>query len=80
MNGVGAGAACRIDDAIDPQVTVGRRVASDRHRLVCHPHVTRGAIALGIDGDRRDAHLAARADDPDRDLAAVRDQNLAQNL
>ena len=35
----------------------------------------RGAVAVGIDRDRRNAHLAARPDDPDRDFAAVGDQD-----
>jgi hypothetical protein len=36
----------------------------------------RSAIALGIDRDRRQLHLAARADNPNGDLAAVGDENL----
>ena len=32
-------------------------------------------VGVAVDGDRADAHLAQRADDPDRDLAAVGDQN-----
>ena len=35
------------------------------------------AIDLGIDGDRGDALLAARADHARRDLAAIRDEDLA---
>jgi hypothetical protein len=32
-------------------------------------------IHVGIDRDRLDAHLATGADDANRDLATVRDQN-----
>ena len=38
-------------------------------------HVRRLRVGVGEDRDRFDAHLAAGADDPDRDLAAVGDQN-----
>src|SRR5439155_20871364 len=57
------------------QVAVARRARSDRVRLVGAADVQRGAIALGVHGDRRDVHLAARADDAHGDLAAVRDQD-----
>ena len=38
----------------------------------------RVAVEVGVHGDRRDAELAARAHDADRDLAAVRDQDFAE--
>jgi CDP-diacylglycerol--glycerol-3-phosphate 3-phosphatidyltransferase len=40
--------------------------------------VQRAAIGLRIDGDRADVELAKRSEDPDRDLAAVGDQNLRE--
>ena len=76
MDGIGAGAAGGIDQAIDPQVALRRRVAADVHRLVGKPDVARRAIAIGIDGDRADPHVAAGADDANRDLAAIRNKNL----
>jgi hypothetical protein len=80
MHGVGAGARRRVNETIDPEVAFGWRVGANRHRFVGHAHVPGGAIAFGVDGHGCDPHIAARTDDPDRDLAAVRDQNLAQNL
>jgi hypothetical protein len=38
-----------------------------------------GGVGLRVDGDGRDGHLAARADDPHRDLAAVGDENLLKH-
>ncbi|TML01929.1 MAG: CDP-diacylglycerol--glycerol-3-phosphate 3-phosphatidyltransferase [Actinobacteria bacterium] len=40
-----------------------------------------GGVTVGrrVDGDRADAQLAQRAEDADRDLAAVRDQHFAEN-
>jgi len=78
MHAVGAGRPCRIDDAIDPEVALSGRVGTDRHCRVRHSHVQRGTVALGVDGHRRNAHLAAGADDPYGDLAAVRYENPSQ--
>ena len=36
-------------------------------------------VGVGVDGHRRDAHLAAGLDHADRDLAAVGDQDLAEH-
>ena len=49
-------------------------------RLVRERHVLRLAVGLGVNRDRRDAHLARRADHPARDLAAIGDQDLAEHL
>src|SRR5262249_61638113 len=40
-----------------------------------------GGVGVGgrVDGDRLDAELPARAGDPQRDLAAVRDQDLLEH-
>ena len=72
---VGAGPARGVDDGVDAQVALRGRARADVDRLVGFAHVPRVAIAVGVDGDRRQAHLAARADDPDGDLAAVGDQD-----
>ena len=76
MHGVGARFRRGLDDPIDPKIAVARRAPADRVRLVGVPHVQRGPIALGVDGDRRNAHLAARTGNPDGDFAAVGDENL----
>jgi hypothetical protein len=76
---VGTRPARGVHDAIDAQVAVGGRIGPDRHCLVGHAHMPRRAIALGVDRDRGHAHVAARANDPHRDLAAVGDKDLQQN-
>ena len=52
------------------------QVARDLDGLVRHPGVERAAIDAGVDGHRGETHRAAGARDADRDLAAVRDQDL----
>jgi hypothetical protein len=76
VNGIGAGLPGHLDDPLDAEVTLARRIRTHQVRLVRHPHMKGSPIALGIDGDGRNPHVATGADDPDRDLAAVRDKNL----
>jgi hypothetical protein len=71
MHGVGAASLRRLDDAVDPQITLTRCTWSYRVGLVRVPDVERPSIALGIDGNGRDLHLAARPDYPHGNLAAV---------
>ena len=64
---------------LDLQVALGRRRRrrSDTPRPrseTCSAH----AVGLRIDGDRADPELAQRAEDADRDLAAVGDQDLVE--
>ena len=51
MDRVGARLAGGVDDRIDPQVALARRVRADRQRLIGHPHVQRATIAIGIHRD-----------------------------
>jgi hypothetical protein len=55
----------------------GRRADADR--LVGHAHMHRVGIRRGMDRDAFHAHLAGRADDAQRDLAAVGDQDLLEH-
>ena len=65
-----------FDDAVDAEVTVAGWIGTDRVGLIGHPDVERGPVALGIDGDALKPHVATGPDDTDRNLAAVRDQDL----
>ena len=75
VNAVGAAFPGDIHDRVDPQVALAWRVSADRIRLVGHADMPRHPIALRIHGHRRDAHVAAGPDDPDRDLPPIRDEN-----
>ena len=70
-----AGAARRGNQLVDVQVALGRPVGAQVDRLVGVAHVGRQPIARRVHGDARDAHVAARAHDPDGDLSPVGDQN-----
>ena len=75
MHRVSSGLARRIDEGVDVQVAVDGLVGPDVDGLVGGADVARPAIAVGIDGHGGNAHLAARASDPDGNLAAVGDED-----
>ena len=72
---LGAGRRGRREDRVDPQVALGGRSRADAHGLVGRPDVRRRPVGVGVDGDRADPEPAARAHDPQRDLAAVGHQD-----
>ena len=76
---VGAGDLGGADDRRDVQVAVGAPRRADADVLVGEAHVQRVLVGLGVDGHGLDAELAAGADDAQRDLAAVGDQDLLEH-
>ena len=79
MDRVGAGDLRGADDRRHAQVAVGAARRPDADVLVGEPDVQRVLVGLGVDRDRLDAELAAGADDAQRDLAAVGDQDLLEH-
>ena len=67
------------DDGRDVQVAEAGRVRADADGLVGSLDGQGGGVGLGVGDDRADAELAAGADDPQRDLAPVRDENLVEH-
>ena len=61
------------------EVALGKTRAADAIRLVGKLHVQRVRIGRGIDGDGFDAHIAARANNTDRDFAAVGDEHFVEH-
>ncbi len=75
MHRVGARPARDVEDRVDVEVAAGRLVRTEVEGLMRLAHVARGAVAVGIDGDGRQPQFAARANDPNGDLAAVGDED-----
>src|SRR5688500_7955145 len=46
MDTIGTGLCRRIDNRVDPQITLARRIGSDRPSLIRQTHVQRGAVAI----------------------------------
>ena len=79
MNRVGAGDLGGADDRRNVQVAVGAGRRADADVLVGEADVERVLVGLGVYRDGLDAELAAGADDPQGDLAAIRDQNFLEH-
>src|ERR1700739_2662446 len=67
------------DDPVDLQIAFRTRRTSNAHRLVGQLDVERVDIGLGIDRYRRNTQFFASSDDPQRDLAAVSDQDFIKH-
>jgi hypothetical protein len=75
-DGVGVCDLRRRDDVGHVEVGVGGRRRADADRFVGEPHVHRIGVRCRMDRDRLDPHFVAGAVDPERDLAAIGDQDL----
>ena len=72
VNGFGARLARRAQDGLAVQIRLG---TAEIHGVVGHPHVRRARVRLRVDGDGLEPEVAARPDDPDRDLPGGGDQD-----
>jgi hypothetical protein len=77
VDGIGAQALGHLDEAVAQQVGLRRGRRADAHGLVGREHEGRAGVRVGVHGHRGDAQVAAGADDAQRDLAAVGDEQLA---
>ncbi len=77
---VGAGDLGRRDDRRDVEVGLLRRGRPDADALVGELDVQRVGVDRRVDRDGADPELARSADHPQRDLAAVGDQDLLEQL
>ena len=75
MDRLRPGSGSGVEDRVDPEVALRRRRRPEADRLVGDPDVGRRRVRVAVDRDRLDAELVAGPDDPDRDLAAVRDED-----
>ena len=79
MDGVGAGDLGGGQDRHRVQVAVGGLGRADADALVGEPHVHRLGIGGRMHGDRGHVQLAAGAQDAQRHLAAIGDQDLVEH-
>jgi hypothetical protein len=76
VDGVGAAALGRLEQAVRHQVRLRGRVPAEREGLVGHADVQGVAVRIRVHRDGGDALVAGGADDPDGDLPAVGHQDL----
>ena len=79
MNRVGAGDLGRAQHGRHVQIAVGAARRSDADVFVREADVQGVFVGLRVDRDGLDAELAAGADDAQRDLPAVSDQDFLEH-
>jgi len=79
VDGVGVGDLRRGDDRADLEVRVDVLRRADADVLVGEADVQRVAVGGRVDRHRLDAELAAGPDDPQRDLAAIGDEDFPEH-
>ncbi len=79
MHGVGAGDLAGREQGGNVEVAVARRRRPDAHALVGETHMHGIGVGGGVHGDRRNAELLAGAQDAQRDLAAIGDQDFLEH-
>ena len=75
MNGVSPGPLRDVDESLDVEVAARGLVRPEVEGLVSFLNVSSGPVAILIDRDSRETHLAARAHDTDGNLAAIGDED-----
>ena len=79
MHGVGAGDLAGREQRRNVEVAVLRRRRADADALVGEAHMHGVGVGGRVHGDRRDAELLAGAQHPERDLAAVGDEDFVEH-
>ena len=79
VNSLGSGFPGSVEDALYRQVAFPGRGRADQDRLIGCLDMACTGVGVAVDRDRTDPHPAQRRRDPDRDLAAVGDQNRVEH-
>jgi hypothetical protein len=79
VNRLGAAALGHFDNRIAPQIAFARRGWADAKRFVREGDVARVRVRFRVDRGDRDSHAARGLRHPAGDLAAIRDQDLAEH-
>ncbi len=79
VDGLGAGAARRLEDPLAAQVALCRRCGPDRHRVVGEAYVERIAVCFGVHGNGGDTETAGGGHDAAGDLATVGNQDAVEH-
>jgi hypothetical protein len=79
VDGVGAGDLGGGDEVRDPEIRVAAGRRTDADVVVREADVQALPVGLGIDRDRLEPELSARANDPQGDLPAVGDEHFLEH-
>ena len=79
MDGLGAGLAGGLDDAVGQQVGLSAGGCANVHGLVGQLHMARFLVRIGVDRNGLDAHGAGSGDHTACNLAAISNQDFAEH-
>ena len=79
VNRFGARELRGLDDSLAAKVALARGRRPDQNCFVRFAHVRRANVCLAVDGDRTYSHLVTGADDAQRDLATICDENFIEH-
>jgi len=79
VDGLRAGPPGCVEDALEGEVALGRGSRPDEECLVRVPGVEGAPVTFRVDGDAADPELPQGAEDADRDLSSVGDENLVEH-
>ena len=68
-----------LEQLLDDEVALGCCQAAEREGLVGVRRMQGAAVGVGVHRDRADAELSERPEDPDGDLAAVRNEDFPEH-
>src|SRR6185295_16410995 len=79
MDRVGAGDLAGCDQGRDVEIAVAGGRRTDAHALVGEPHMHGVGVGGRVDGDGRDAEFLGGAQNPQRDLAPIGDEDFVEH-
>jgi hypothetical protein len=79
MDGIHTMPSRGVQNAFNIEVAFARRRRPQMRGFIGFADMKRGAVGVGINGDRADTHLAKRANNTQRDLAAIGYQNFLEH-
>jgi len=74
MDRLGAACLCRRDDRVAAQIGFTGRRGAEPHAIIGEGDMRRGGVGVRIDRDAAHPERARAAHDPQRNLAAIGDQ------
>ena len=72
---LGTGLPGGVNQAFDGEVALGRCRWSNGNRMICRAHMRRGSVRTGIHRHRLETLFMTGADDAERDLSAIGDED-----
>ena len=70
----------RLDDMVGTQITVGDGRGADIDGFICHRHMQRVRIRIGIDRNGADTHFLRRTNDAAGDFTTIGNEDFGEHF